>query len=389
MKKGFLNAFLISYLVILGATSAASAQAGSAEQARLQRNLDIMELVLDRLLEVQSAPGLRWSAPATRATYLPGFGVLFKVPSAQNVSIFEFGRETRGNSARVRQEYFASGSGAATNMLPEEAGREEAILDFFAHWTGTLDDLNENEQIAIYRDSRPEVSAFFDLGGGTRRRVESGEEEMLALVRQPDLAALHTGKLDRAQFSARMQSKKMNADDHDLSRIAAAIGRAVSNRAGEARGIYLENYGAVFFTNAQLGRSFMGNFWFDDEAENPEKAGNFEEFKTAAQIMAELKRRAEQHAQRMQIVVNERQQNWQSEYSQLKNKLIDIVTQQSPSLPRLQPQKWIVLVTDLLDAPSHQPNQLIYRIKKQDAEDFNAQKISREQLLKKISYTEN
>lgn len=105
--------------------------------------------------------------------------------------------------------------------------------------------------------------------------------------------------------------------------------------------------------------------------------------------MAELKRRAEQHAQRMQIVVNERQQNWQSEYGQLKNKLIDIITQQSPALPRLQPQEWIVLVTDLLDAPPHQPNQLIYRIKKQDAEDFNAQKISREQLLKKISYTEN
>lgn len=389
MKKDFLLTTLFSCWAVLAAANTAHAQAGSAEQARLQRNLDIMELVLDRLLEVQSAPGLRWRAPATRATYLPGFGVLFKVPSAQSISFFEFGRETRGNSARVHQEYFASGSGAATNMLPEKTSRDEAILDFFAHWTGTLDYLNENERIAIYRDSRPEVSALFDFGGETTRRVESGEEEMLALVRQPDLAALHTGKLDRAQFQARMQSKKMNADDHDLSRIAAAIGRAVSNRAGEARGIYLENYGAVFFTNAQLGRSFMENFWLEDEAESPEKAVDFEEFKTAAQIMAELKRRAEQHAQRMQIVVNERQQNWQSEYGRLKNKLIDLITQQSPALPRLQPQEWIVLVTDLLDAPPHQPNQLIYRIKKQDAEDFNAQKISREQLLKKISYTEN
>lgn len=388
MKKNFLLTLVISCWAILAAVNAAHAQAGSAEPARLQRNLDIMELVLDRLLEVQSAQGLRLSMPATRATYLPGFGVLFKVPSVPSISVFEFDRGTRANSAGISREYFASGSGAATNKPAEEARRDEAIIDFFAHWTGTLDYLDENDRIAIYRDSRPQGTSFFDFDGGTARRA-GGEEEMLALVRQPDLAALHAGKLNRAQFQARMQSKKMNADDHDLSRIAAAIGRAVSNRAGEARGIYLENYGAVFFTNAQLGRSFMENFWLEDEAERPEKPVQFEEFKTAAQIMAELKRRAEQHAQRMQIVVNERQQNWQSEYSQLKSKLIDIITQQSPSLPRLHPQEWIVLVTDLLDAPSYQPNQLIYRIRKQDAEDFNAQKISRDQLLKKIAYTEN
>lgn len=391
MKRDFLIPALLACAVVLSVSGRAFAQTGNVDQARLQRNLEIMELVLDRLLEVQTAHGLRLNAPATQATYLPGFGVLFKVPSSRNFTVFESESGPARSSAFARNEYLVSRSDArtATGAPSRKASHEQAIIEFLTHWTGSLDHLNNNEQIAIYHESSPAISAYFDFGGGEVRRLESREEEMLALVRQSDLAALHAGKLDPGQFQARMQRQNVKEGHDDLNRIAAMIGRDLSNRAGEARGIYLENYGAVFFTNAQLGRNFMEDFWRDDNAPDARQPVNFEEFKTATEIMAALKRRAEQLAARMETVASEREQNWQTGYSQLKNRLLEIITRQSTALPRLQPQEWIVVVTDLLDAPPSQPSQLIYRVKKQDAEDFIAQNLSREQLLKRISYTEN
>ncbi|NUM64095.1 hypothetical protein HUU39_02300 [candidate division KSB1 bacterium] len=58
-------------------------------------------------------------------------------------------------------------------------------------------------------------------------------------------------------------------------------------------------------------------------------------------------------------------------------------------MPQLKPQEWLVIAADLPDAPPDAPNQLICRLRKQDADDFAVRKISREQLLKKIAYSEN
>ncbi|NUM64094.1 hypothetical protein HUU39_02295 [candidate division KSB1 bacterium] len=285
-------------MLALRPEGALQAQTAAAMPARLQRDLEILELVLDRLLDVQSARTLHWREPATRATYLPGFGVLFKVPAPpSSFAFFELENEQSSGVARGR-EYYASEAG--TPMKNDRAAitatGEDALIDFFTDWADALNQLGEQEQIAVYREGGPAWSALFSLGGGPVRQFESQPEELLARVRKPDLEALRAGALSRAQFRSRILQQRLRDPEPALATIAAAIDRTLANRPGEARSVYLENYGVVVFANAHLGRSFDDDFWqdFGPPAEEPPAA--FEEFKTAAQVMAELKRRMERHA---------------------------------------------------------------------------------------------
>lgn len=388
--KGLLS-LLIPAVLALRPEGALQAQTAAAMPARLQRDLEILELVLDRLLDVQSARTLHWREPATRATYLPGFGVLFKVPTPpSSFAFFELENEQSSGVARGR-EYYASEAG--TPMKNDRAAitatGEDALIDFFTDWADALNQLGEQEQIAVYREGGPAWSALFSFGGGPVRQFESQPEELLARVRKPDLEALRAGALSRAQFRSRILQQRLRDPEPALATIAAAIDRTLANRPGKARSVYLENYGVVVFANAHLGRSFDDDFWqdFGPPAEEPPAA--FEEFKTAAQVMAELKRRMERHAQRMQGLVAERRQSWLAEYSRLRARLAETLADQSSALPQLKPQEWLVIAADLPDAPPDAPSQLICRLRKQDADDFTARKISREQLLKKIAYSEN
>lgn len=388
--KGLLS-LLIPAVLALRPEGALQAQTAAAMPARLQRDLEILELVLDRLLDVQSARTLHWREPATRATYLPGFGVLFKVPAPSgSFTFFELENEQSSGVARGR-EYYASEAGAPmkNDRAAITATGEDALIDFFTDWADALNQLGEQEQVAVYREGGLAWSALFSFGGGPVRQFESQPEELLARVRKPDLEALRAGALSRAQFRSRILQQRLREPEPALATIAAAIDRTLANRPGEARSVYLENYGVVVFANAHLGRSFDDDFWqdFGPPAEEPPAA--FEEFKTAAQVMAELKRRMERHAQRMQGLVAERRQSWLAEYSRLRARLAETLADQSSALPQLKPQEWLVIAADLPDAPPDAPNQLICRLRKQDADDFAVRKISREQLLKKIAYSEN
>lgn len=388
--KGLL-ALLIPAVLALRPDGALQAQTAAAMPARLQRDLEILELVLDRLLDVQSARTLHWREPATRATYLPGFGVLFKVPAPSgSFAFFELENEQSSGVARGR-EYFASEAGAPmkNDRAAITATGADALIDFFTDWADALNQLGEQEQVAVYREGGPAWSAFFSFGGGPVRQFESQPEELLARVRKPDLEALRAGALDRAQFRGRILQQRLREPEPALATIAAAIDRTLANRPGEARSVYLENYGVVFFANAHLGRSFDDEFWQDFGPPAEELSAAFEEFKTAAQVMAELKRRMEHHAQRMQGLVAERRQSWLAEYSRLRTRLAETLADQSSALPQLKPQEWLVIAADFPDAPPDAPSQLICRLRKQDADDFAARKISREQLLKKIAYSEN
>ncbi|MDZ7269865.1 MAG: hypothetical protein ONB48_21490 [candidate division KSB1 bacterium] len=358
--------------------------------AGLQRDMEILELVLDRLLEVQSAQALHWREPVTRATYLPGFGVLFKVPAPSgNFAFFKW--EQEHSDFAGQPEYYSAQTGTPrqNNRAAAAAADEEALVDFFTEWADALEQLGAQEQIAVYREAGPAWSVSLQLGGEPVRQFESRPGELLARVRKPDLDALRAGTLSRAQFRSRIQQQRLPERETALATIAAALERTLANRPGEARSIYLENYGVVFFTNARLGRSFDENFWQDLSAAAQEQSAAFEEFKTASQVMAELKRRMERHAQRMQALVAERRQSWLAEYGRLRVQLAETLADQSRALPRLAPQEWLVIATDLPDAPPDSPGQLICRLRKQDADDFAAHRISREQLLKRVIYSEN
>ncbi len=388
--KGLLS-LLLPAVLALPPDGALHAQTAAAMPARLQRDLEILELVLDRLLEVQSARTLHWREPATRATYLPGFGVLFKVPAPSgSLALFELENEQSSGVARSR-EYYAAEAGAPgkNDRAAITASGEEALLDFFTDWADALNQLGEQEQVAVYREGGPPWFALFSFGAGPVRQFESQSEQLLARVRKPDIEALRTGALSRAQFRSRILQQRLREPEPALATIAAAIDRTLANRPGEARSVYLENYGVVFFTSARLGRSFDEEFWQEWGPPAEESPAAFEEFRTAAQVMAELKRRMERHAQRMQGLVAERRQSWLAEYSRLRARLAETLADQSSALPQLKPQEWLVIAADLPDAPPDAPSQLICRLRKQDADDFTARKISREQLLKKIAYSEN
>lgn len=370
---------LLTFLLGGGAWFTAGAQSGTFEAARMQRDLEIMEMVLERLLNENAGPSFRLTGPSTRGVYLPEFGVLFQVPQAiAGIRYLEFHSESAGEDARPS---------TTRRVLTSEPGGgfENELMEFFSRYAAAIGQLRPQDRIAVCRDAGPEFSIFFKFPRAAGEQIHFSNQARLAWVRKSDVEALQTGKLNEADFRTKVNFTKPEAGagrarQQEINMLAEVFDTAFGVRA--TSGIYLEGYGAVFFTSVPLlDASSPPRGWIWSEA--VENDPGDENTRVSSPQALEDYLRATERAYR------ERAKNWQSEYEKFKDKLLVAVADQGHRLRQLRPGERVVVIADLPGAPENQPRRLVCIAPWQQIEHYFGRKISQQQLRQAITLQEN
>jgi hypothetical protein len=386
---------LISF-AILTLTAPLQAQVTARfDTARMQRDLDIMNAILDRLVFQAPSHFIHLGGESTKGIYLPDYGVIFLMPQ-QTGAFHVWGLASGVDRRRAEVIYKKSverekevaapekvrsrGSAYAYKMRnPREM--KEPLLEFFAKYADAIGQLDDSEKIAVYASGGAQV--FFSTGEGwsltsTSSGESAGSKDMLAVVRKADIIALRTGKLQTDDFNDRVAFRDLDAEatSSEIDIMARIIDTALQGRSrepmfrsGESRGIYLDGYGVIFFTNATFGQDNALHIW--------EEAGKREGAEDLQRRIREL-----------QTASTRRHAEWVAEYKKFKQQLGEVIVDYGHTLRQIKPQDHIVVTANLENAPEEEASYLVCRVKKQNVDAFNARRISREQLLKQIAFME-
>jgi len=379
--------FFFSFLPLRAQVSA------PLDTSRMERDLGIMNVVLDRLVFKTSGPFARLGGAATKGIYLPDYGVIFLLPNPSGAfTIYS----VSGNARRLEEELAqqrrvkstsrakpGEGSGVAYEYRTEnQRDFKTPLVEFFAKYADAIGQLDDSERIAVYRSGGGN-NMFYSLSvsGQTvaRNSTETGAEDVLAVARKADIVALRRGKLKADDFTNRLIFKNVETEtaNSEIDIMARIIDTALQGRTREqtlqtnnSRGIYLDGFGAIFFTNATFGHDAHVNVWKAIEEQRALEEG-------LQRRVLDLQKAAEQ-----------RRENWTTQYKKFKQQLSEVMADYGHTLRQLKPQDNIVITADLDNTPEEGPGYLVCRVKKQHVDAFNARRLSREQLLKMISYTE-
>lgn len=383
------------FLLVLSFAAAWSVRAqvsASFDTSRMERDLGIMNVVLDRLVFKTSGP-FGHLGVSTRGIYLPDYGVIFLMPN--HSSAFTIYSVT-GNARRLEEELAqqrrvkstsrakaSEGSGMAYEYHTEnKRDFKPSLVEFFSKYADAIGQLDDSERIAVYRSgSGNNILYSLTVTGQAvaRSGVETGTEDVLAVARKADIVALRSGKLKTDDFMNRLVFKNIEGEtaNSEIDIMARIIDTALQGRTREqvfqttnSRGIYLDDFGVIFFTNATFGNDAYTTVWKTYEDQRTLEEG-------LQRRVLDLQRASEQ-----------RRENWTMRYKKFKQQLSEVIADYGHTLRQLKPQDNIVITANLDNTPEGGPSYLVCRLKKQHIDAFNARRITREEMVKLISYTE-
>ncbi len=374
MKRKFA---LLLFGIGLGLVFEVQAQsARTLDMARMQRDVEIMEMVLDRLLNRKTNHFMRIGGTSARGMYVPNFGVLFQIPNSPSVvSIYEM------RERAVAEKRAATGRGANPVKPPTNAEENltEELWEFFSRYADAIGQLSDNERIAVYSEGGSEFSFFFEMSGEDAGSFTARPGNFFAWMTKGDLSALRAGKLSDDEFRHRMRTMKVVDDNADIEIMSGILDKLTGNRAGSAHGFYVQDYGAIFFAEANF--AYNGSYSFSRTSR-----GEAEAISTTP---SDAHRHIEEALRTARTVEQERVRTWQEDYRRFRTKIAEALADYGHTLRTLKSDDWLVVTTDFRFAPPEQPRGLVCQVKKQQIEAYSGGKISREQLLKSVVYFEN
>lgn len=377
MKRKF-----VLLLLVIGLTIIAEAQAQTArtlDLARMQRDVEIMEMVLDRLLNRQSHQFMRIGGGSARGMYVPNFGVLFQIPNSSSVISIAEMRERAERAVVEKRAATGRGGNAVSPTAATEENVSEELWEFFSRYADAIGQLSDSDRIAVYSEGGSEFSFVFEISGERASGFSSQPHNFFAWMTKGDLAALRAGKLSENDFRERMRTMKLAEDNPDIEIMSGILDKLTGNRSGAAHGFYVQDYGAIFFAETDFTDEISQSVW------STRRRGA----ETISNTRPETYRQIEDALRAARTAEQERTRTWQEDYKKFRAKIAEALADYGHTLRTLKPDDWLVVTTDFRFAPPEQPRGLVCQIKKQQLEAYSTGKISREQLLKSFAYFEN
>jgi hypothetical protein len=357
----------------------------------MQRDLDIMNGVLDRLVFNVSDRYIRPGGDATKGIFLPDYGVIFLLPMRAAFNIYNLSSKNDRRRVEVYQRQAetrnkaAERSGAADESRAERLQKiKTPLLEFFSNYADAIGQLDDSERIAVYANGGENV--FFSSGEGWvfSQSVASGGQNLLSVAQKADIVALRSGKLKPEDFAKRVAFREIETEstNSEIAIMAGIIddalqgqGREMAIRSSKARGVYLDGFGAVFFVDATFGHEFAIQILQDYE-------------KRVAEDMARANESLQRRLMGLQKASEERRENWMTQYKKFKQRLGEVIADYSHTLRQLKPQDNIAVTVDLDNTLDDGPQYFVCRVKKQHVDAFNARRLTREQFMKQMAFTE-
>lgn len=371
-------------LALLLACGSEELRAQDIDWTRMQRDLEIMEAVLDKLLVEKP-----FYAPQTksRGLYFEDYGVLFEVnydrfsflmlksgklrvpkPDAEVEIWFKPGQQGDGKQDKPEKE------SSKHEKLQEKLQKiKDQLAEFLGYYADAIGQLRDEDRITV-------IVSF----GGDRaldNLVFSGQLEreerptlLQASVTKRDVVAFRRGQISEAEFRNRIRFQDKDADavaQKSIDIMAEIMDTALSEEhhprfgaEGRTRGLYLKGLGAVFFMHADF---------------------------SSKQVQAVLKKLRQQVVVDVKDDSDATRQEARAAFDEFKNALLEVVASYGHTLRSVESDEAIVVAVDL-DLPGLlrevDVDRFVLRLKKRDVEAYNRNQMSLAQLRERAEFLE-
>jgi hypothetical protein len=375
---------IIAILLILITAAELSAAPNELEMQRIDRDISIMENVLDKLI-IKESPLYFHFDDHVQGIYLDGFGVLFDVESMGLGNVSDLISKTLRtlSNIKIRNEdhglrvYVDEDDPVMEDYFQEVeekiAETRELLEKFYVDYASAVKSLRPEDRICVNIRIKSEPSLPFE------NKKNQIPEAIRTCVKVAELEKYRRGKIDDSQLINAIQYSKTfdNGDGRDLEIMERILDtsmkqssrRNIPNRYGNTRGMYLEGFGALFFTPITLVEKNV-----DLIVKNLEQVE--EKLKEHEKKLAEFEDSLEEDDDSDLVIVKPKppkitvrsrdddtqiiiQDKYECELSQsqidsiitnLQNELIEIVGQYGSTIRPVQKNECIMLAVDL-DAP--------------------------------------
>ena len=186
-------------ILAVPASSPAQTRGKAIDLARMERDLDIMEGILDKLLDATGEADFLQAR--TRGSYLPGLGAVFQV-SVQNLpSTISIEIDKKSKGVVIQTEPGRSAGRRKDSQLKLNAILEP-IIEFLGLYADAIRELPDNEHVVVIVSPRIYSnieSIFFTVRRDKRSRG------FAVLARRKDIKLYRSGKLTEPIFRRRVQ----------------------------------------------------------------------------------------------------------------------------------------------------------------------------------------
>lgn len=262
------------FVVALSWITSSYAQPSSMDANRLNRDINIMENILDEIFKMQSAShvgayvigrgDLFRIRNGIRGTYLSGYGVIFTVPSTSHPFIMTLGDD---DHSRAYSYSFAYTSDEETDNKVDEESVINRIEEFLRDYGSTIGQLSSDEKVmVIYGANRAGTDVTFFNVQDDSQTIEKIPTISVAVTKS-DLDAYRSGKINASELENRFSvaktadSDKRQLDMEVMGNIFETAFKHADEKGFRIRGsvdhLKLDNFGALFFFDASYSDSDM------------------------------------------------------------------------------------------------------------------------------------
>jgi hypothetical protein len=371
---------------------------------RMQRDLDIMESVLNKLLTPSSPAWGLWGGK-TRGVYFEGYGVVFQVnygghqlyvlsdrklsESLQQVEKKLRQVEKKLSEVNPRQESEdvlvlrsidnLEEAESETDMAERLENLKEQLTEFFGNYADAIGQLKDSDRITVLVNLGNDHT--FNIAPLLSQRITSNQISLLeATVKKSDIIEFRRGRINENEFRTRVsfseRSQNSNAKkslDIMAEIMEKALSRKYHNDFGAeniSRGIRLEGLGVLFFMKGVLDDKMLKspiNFYLDKYL----------------------------GGQEVKIIKKDREQKSKKRLHELldgfKNALVEVVGDYGHTLRSLQPTEYVVVAVDFnafWSPTDDQPNRFIMKVQKKHLDQYNRGDIELAEFRNKVKFLE-
>ncbi|SHF79228.1 hypothetical protein SAMN05443144_11375 [Fodinibius roseus] len=262
----------MTIFILIAGIQSAGGQSSEIDENRMNRDLRIMENVLQELFKTGGTIRGRYGGPFgfgnnhnIRGTYLPGYGVIFTIPEARPGFMALGG--ANGNDFSF---YFEYGDGEKGEKVTEESITER-IIEFLQDYGAVIGQLSDKEKVMVIYNTAASSDRFdfdnFRLAGEDEDKEQEKRRQDIPTISvaaaKSDLQAYRSGDASPGQLRERLEISTGGVNDDsqmDLKVMANILETTLKESVDEGTGSFrisgsldylmLDNFGALFFGNA-------------------------------------------------------------------------------------------------------------------------------------------
>lgn len=263
-------------IAMMAASAAFGQTAKNINWERMQRDLDIMEGVLSKLL-MRSSPQWGPVGENVNGVYFEGYGVVFQV-EYNGLRVLTWSRTELERSLQklkeispkvVNDEEFALTPEAAPPVEVVETNRGQLLerlksqtSEFLANYADAIGQLDSGDRVTVVLDLGFGRVHFFTETGVRQRESDKNVAILEMTALKSDITDHRRGKLSLDEFRKRIEINEQDENEtrsRNMDIMASILETALSRRhfedyylVGKNRAVYLKGLGALFFLNAEL-----------------------------------------------------------------------------------------------------------------------------------------